>query len=304
MEDKPSVREKGAELVKRTSYFYRLAIVTLFKKKTREFRAKDGHPFGSLKGIIQEMSSFYDGYPDDLKGSFSKKLDNIISGRTEGARYEDVEHFLLIENFLLQHAPEELSKINLKQQLLSLANMLNEFWGGRLQRSFGEPAESVQHLLDIDSDKIYEIDFIEIEGKLNERQEKSYYGLNTNSRYYIANKPTENSKHDLSILFREAETPMLYYGVYLKDMSYFVFRSFRHEQPMCLYLDYPEKGHKTLRSTASILPENISNDLSGKEIVDGINPYQIRLNEIMDKSRCAQLIKIANSYISRLELEN
>lgn len=304
MEEKTSVRDKGAELVKRTSYFYRLAIVTLFKKKTREFRVSDGHPFGSLKGIIQEMGSFYDGYPDDLKGSFSKKLDNIISGRTEGARYEDVEHFLLIEQFLLHHAPEELSKINLKQQLLSLANILDEFWGGRLQQSFGQPVTGVQHLYGVESESIYEIDFIQFDGDLNNRKEQSHYDIKNGNRYCIATKSIDNSKYELAILFRESEIPALHFGVYLKEKSYFVFRSFRHKQPMCLYLDYPEKGNKTLRSTASILPERISNDLSGKEIVYGINPYQIRLNEIANKSRRLQLIKIANSYISGLELEN
>lgn len=302
MQEKTGIREKSAALAKRTSYFYRLAVVSLFREKAKEFRAQDKHPFGSLKGILQDMASLHDGHPDDLKGSFSKKLENIISGRTQGAKYDDAEHFLLIEKFLLEHVPEQISQIDLRQQLYSLGNMLDEFWGGRLQRSFGQPVKGVPNLKYLESETVYELDFISVEKNQDERVEASFYESNDSAKYYIALKSFGESNCDLAIFFRESEIPMLYFGMYLKKKSYFIFRSFRHEQPMCLYLNNPEKGHKTIRSTASIMPDHICNDLSAKETIWGVNPYQIRMNPVSDIHRRALLVQQANSFIAGIEI--
>ncbi len=299
------VQQKSTELVKRSPYLYRLAVITVFRDAYDKFKKED-HPFGSLKGIIQDMASYCDMPPEDLKLEYSKKLGNILSEKTEGTRFEDVEHFILIEQFVWRHAADEIAGLNIRHHLSFLENLLEEFWGNKTHKSFGQPREGVLTLKDIDSSNIYEFDFINITGNLDERKEESYYSSNNDFRKYcLAIKSLEDFNFDLAIIFREAEIPMLYFGVYFRQKNYFLMRSFRDKQPLCINLDYNNVTEmKVIRSTSSIIPEKISNELSGSEIVSGVNPHQVRLNKITDEKRRKYLLEIAQSYIKELDINN
>ena len=305
MMDNKTYQQKSAELVKRSPYLYRLAVIKVFRDAYDKFKKED-HPFGSLKGIIQDMATYSDMHPEDLKGNFSKKIGNILSEKTKGARFEDVEHFVLIEQFVWRHAADEIYELNIRHHLSFLKNLLEEFWGAKMQKSLDQPLEGVLSLLDIDGANIYEFDFINITENMDERKEESYYNSNNDHRrFYLAIKSLDDFNFDLAILFQESEIPMLYFGIYFRQKNYLMMRSFRNKQPLCINVDYNSvTGIKVIRSTASILPETITNELSGREIVSGVNQYQVRLNAVSDSKRRKYLLSIAQSYIKNLDINN
>ncbi len=305
MQENKTYQQKSAELVKRSPYLYRLAVITVFRNAYDKFKKED-HPFSSLKAMIQDMASYSDMHPEDLKGNFSKKMGNILSEISEGTRFEDVEHFVLIEQFVWRHAADEIAGLNIRHHLSFLENLLQEFWGTKTHKSFGQPREGVPSLSDIDSASIYEFDFINIIGKLDDRKEESYYSSNNDyGKYCLAIKSLDDFNFDLAIIFREAEIPMLYFGIYFREKNYLMMRSFRYKQPLCINVDYNNvTGMKIIRSTASILPEKITNELSTNEIVSGVNSQQVRLNKISDRKRRKYLLSIANSYIKELDINN
>ena len=127
MTEKLPLEYRRADFVKRSPYLYRLSVVTIFRDIYKQYERLDNHPLGALKLVIRDMASYYDGHPDDLKGSFSKKLDNIIKGRTDGTRDEDIEHFELIEEFLWRHEPEEISMLEIVNEVNYLAKFFTSF---------------------------------------------------------------------------------------------------------------------------------------------------------------------------------
>jgi hypothetical protein len=252
MTDKSSLEYRRADFVKRSPYLYRLSVVTVFRDIYKQYKRIDDHPLGALKYIIQDMASYYDGHPDELKGSFSKKLGNILSGETEGTRNEDIDHFELIEEFLWRHEPEEISML----EIVNEVNYLAKFF-----TSFTKPKMVKQSRVDarLDIGKTNDT-YMEDEGKLiilktieeghvfkfihTSESERKQYRLTKNrhvvesliDNYYLAIKKSRFIDEKIAILFSDSLQSEFCFGCYLEKNNLLIMKHHQTLKPM--FLEY------------------------------------------------------------------
>lgn len=252
MTERSSLWDRRAEFVKRSPYFYRLSVVTVFRDIYDQYEKCDNHPLGSLKLIIRDMASYYDGHPDDLKGNFSKKLDNIIKGRTDGTRDEDIEHFELIEGFLWRHEPEIISTLDIVNEVNHLAKFFT---------SFIKPKMVKQRRVDasLDIGKTNET-YMEDEGKLiilktieeghifkfihTSESERKQYRLTKNrhatesliDNYYLAIKKSRFIDEKIAILFSDSMQSEFCFGCYLEKNNLLIMKHHQTQKP--IFLEY------------------------------------------------------------------
>ena len=273
-----SASEKRAEFVKRSPYLYRLAIVKVFRDTYAKYKKIEDHPLGSLKCIIQEMSSYYDGHPDDLKGSFSKKLENILSGKTEGTRGEDFKHFELIEDFLWRYEADEISTLDIVNEVRYLEKFFKSFIKPRtvkktsIKNDLDIGKVSEKYYLDdlktftlkpIDEGYIYKF----IHTKASHSQQLETLKLQIASpqlldAFYLAIKKSQFIDSYLAILFSNSMQSEFCIGCYLQGNNLLIMKHYQTMKPV--FLEYVSQlpNIRTASVKASILDIRTNVDIS------------------------------------------
>lgn len=288
-----SPKEKRTALAKRSPYLYRLSVISIFREAYNDNKKQTRHPLGSLKGIVKDMASYADCDPDDLKGSFSKKLDNILSGKTEGDRLEDVDHFELIEEFVWRHETEKVTALDIGHNLFFLNKFLQNFWDEPTRRK----ERSVDRLEINTSTKstIYEV----ISPLKKDKRDYSKFGI---LDFYLAIIKPEKLDINIALLFRNDDISSVYYGIYLEDQYHLITRSVRYKNPMCFSIDQ-EGPRQVIKSTElflnflSVRASDEYGDYQNKSTLIKIeNPLKTReLNKVV--SNLLTLTKISKSTI-------
>ena len=289
--------DKRAALVKRSPYLYRVAVITVFRETYNKYRGVKDHPLGTLKLIIRDMTSYYDGHPEDLKGNFSKKLGNIISGKTDGTRDEDVDHFELIEHFLWMHETEEVAVLDLINEVNYLAKFFKSFTKPRMVKN-----SKINESLDLgkvsdkyseDSTKTYPLGTIEdgyIFKFIHTKKSEEIFHKQLNDQiitqklignFYLAIKKSRFDESYLAILFSDSMQSEFCIGCYLKGNNLLVMKHHQTLKPVFLEYLSEQRFNPRNKSTAVSLFDIRSN-------VD-ISPFGI-LNPIYfsekDKDKC------------------
>ncbi len=252
MRENYSASEKRAEFVKRSPYLYRLAIVKVFRDTYAKYKKSEDHPLGSLKRIIQDMSSYYDGHPDDLKGGFSKKLENILSGKTEGTRGEDFEHFELIEDFLWRYEAEEIATLDIvnevrylekffksfiKPKTMKTTSIKNDLDIGKVREKYYLDEASTFTLKPIDEGYIYK--FIHRKASSAQQLETLRPQMLTPQlidAFYLAIKKSQFIDAYLAILFSNSMQSEFCIGCYLEGNNLLIMK--HHQTMKPVFLEY------------------------------------------------------------------
>ena len=239
---------------KRAPYLYRLAVITVFKEKYLEAKNNPNSSFGSVSGLIQEFSSYGKIHPDNLKGSFSKKLGNIFNSDTLGARVEDLEHFEHIEEFVWKYHPEEISSYDLFNELVHLGKFISTFYHPKFEKY-----TSRRNDLDIGYEKIefgpaitrtWDLGTIDDETKsvfklghrntkktaMLDQLKKDRNSSNLVDTYYLAVKQSRLLKQPIAILFSNTPESELCMGCYFKDHNLLVLKKYSDSTPV--FLEY------------------------------------------------------------------
>lgn len=301
-------KSKRGEFAKKYSYEYRLALIALFREAILEYKTNN-HELGLLKNVIQDMSYYSNKHPDDLKGNFSKKLDNIILGRTDGSRVEDFEHIEHIEKFILHNLPHKISTLCTYTFLQKFDFFLKAFWSNLdlniptlpsfnypdtlrdIQRSSDPDHFAEDNKRDNYKDFIYEVILENNEYTQDEE------------RYYFYAEVKEQLGFTLCTFFKDSKKTMFHYGVYDTKKRTSIMRSARTGDAIMMNIDKPDDSY-----IASIGRQNhtfVGGGIKFNEtLFDSENNDQVyvKLQVINSKEVLYEEIKnIAKSHLSKLK---
>lgn len=196
--------------IKKYPRLYRQAVM---KKFSSYIFSESGRLVGTPKKLLNEFESYTDINLIEHDKKLLKQIENLRGAIKKGTFKEIKDMFLfgLIERFVWNHIPEEISSILIKRDLHELGNRLYEW-------------HKADHIIESDPKGYWAVGD-ENDFEFDREKELSVYRVvdaDINSQRdtgsYLIIKDMEDEPFDIAILFFDPPPVRLFVGIYLKNI--------------------------------------------------------------------------------------